>query len=76
MAMGYIQDQGIGIYMVATAEAYRRKGLAKVLTLQILQEAKERNCRAAYLEASAMGVAMYTRIGFKPFCNYDIFHLK
>lgn len=76
VAMGYILNQQLGIYMVATAAAHRRKGFAKALTLQILQDAKERDCRAAYLQASTMGVPMYTQIGFKPFCNFDIFSIR
>ncbi len=75
VAMGHVLDNGFGIYMVATKEEARRKGYAKALTLYMLEDAKQRGCRAAYLEASAMGTTMYKQIGFKTFCHLDIFWL-
>ena len=74
-ALGYIHNGGLGIYMVATRSAHRRKGFAKKLTLHMLQDAKDRGCRAAYLEASDMGLPMYQQIGFKQFCQFDIYWL-
>ncbi len=74
-ALGYILDRGFGIYMVATTEKHRRRGFAKALTLHMLQDARERSCRAAYLEASEMGAPLYRQIGFGTYCDFDIFWL-
>ena len=61
--------------MVATDERHRKKGFAHSLTLQILQFAKDRGYKEAYLQASPMSESLYSKIGFRTFCTFDIFWL-
>ncbi len=74
-AMTFKSDSDIGIYMVATSDAHRRKGFARQVTLQILKDAKANDCKNAYLQATAMGAYVYEDLGFKSFCTFDIYWL-
>ncbi len=74
-AMTFKTGSDIGIYMVATIEAHRRKGLARKITVQILKDAKANDCKNAYLQASRMGAHVYKDLGFQSFCTFDIYWL-
>jgi len=74
-AMTFKTGTDIGIYMVATTEAHRRKGLARKITLQILKDAKTNDGKNAYLQASQMGTHLYKSLGFESFCIFDIYWL-
>lgn len=74
-AMTFKTGDDIGIYMVATAETHRRKGLARKITVQILKDAKANDCKNAYLQASRMGAHLYKNLGFESFCTFDIYWL-
>lgn len=55
----------IGIYNVATLDAYRRKGLGSALTVHALREGQAAGGRLAVLLASKLGANVYRAIGFK-----------
>lgn len=73
--MTFDSDQGLGIYMVATDPKYRSRGFAKATMKSVLMDGKQRGAKVAYLQSSFEGEAMYKKIGFKIFCNFDIFWL-
>lgn len=75
-ALGFKEDKGMGIYMVAVEERHRRKGHARTLMRAVLAEAKAAGCHAAYLQATKMGKGMYEQLGFEVFSDFDIFGLK
>ena len=54
----------IGIYNVATLEAYRRRGLGGALTAHALREGQAAGGRLAVLQASRMAKSVYQAIGF------------
>ncbi len=54
-----------GVYLVATASAARRRGLASALMGGLLREAKARGCVAAVLQATPQGHGVYRRLGFR-----------
>ncbi|MDR6551014.1 GNAT family N-acetyltransferase [Paenibacillus qinlingensis] len=58
----------IGIYNVATLEAYRRRGLGCALIFHALHEGQAEGRRLAVLLASTMGEGLYKSIGF----NVDV----
>jgi ribosomal protein S18 acetylase RimI-like enzyme len=60
-------DQGTdcGIYNVGTREHARRRGLGTAVTMAHLLEARDRGCRTASLQASAMAEGLYAAIGFR-----------
>ena len=75
--IGYLDDQpavaatlllspGIaGIFDVATVPRFRRQGLASAITHAAMTWAREVGYRRACLQASAMGVSLYQRLGFR-----------
>lgn len=60
----------VGIYDVATREAYRGRGFGTAMTLQPLLDAREEGARTAVLQASPEGAEMCRRLGFEPYGVY------
>ncbi len=58
-----------GVHMVATAEAFRRRGLGMALTWKVLDEGRRAGLTVGALQASAEGQPVYERLGFEP-CGY------
>ncbi len=67
-------DSGVaGIYSVATLQHARGKGLGAAITLQPLQDARAMGYKVGVLQASSMGHSVYKRLGFKDFCQFEIY---
>jgi GNAT superfamily N-acetyltransferase len=71
-AVLHMADGVAGIYGVATVEAGRGLGLASLLTLVALDEAKRRGCSLAVLHATPMAVGLYARLGFQTACEFEV----
>ena len=54
-----------GIFDVATVPRFRRQGLASAITHAAMTLAREVGYGRACLQASAMGVSLYQRLGFR-----------
>jgi GNAT superfamily N-acetyltransferase len=66
--VGSVHDEGdCGIYLVATHPAARGRGLATELMAAALQDGRAAGCESASLQSTAMGKAVYTRLGFRDF---------
>jgi ribosomal protein S18 acetylase RimI-like enzyme len=67
LAGGLALDAGeaTGIYLVATATAARRRGLASEVMRGLLVQARARGLAAAVLQSSPQGLGLYTRLGFR-----------
>jgi GNAT superfamily N-acetyltransferase len=63
-AMAFDLDGDCGIYNVGTIEHARRRGLATALTAVQLQNARERGCETASLQATPMAERLYAAAGF------------
>ena len=59
-----------GVHMVATAPAYRRRGLGMALTWTALDEGRRHGLTTGALQASAQGQPLYERLGFVPCGRY------
>lgn len=55
----------LSIHYVATEEAHRRRGLASRLVRGAMAAARARGLRSATLQASADGLPVWTRLGFR-----------
>ena len=63
----FSNPSGIRAYItnMYTAPAYRGQGIAFDLLALLIEEAKKRNVRKAFLGASKMGRSVYARFGFR-----------
>jgi ribosomal protein S18 acetylase RimI-like enzyme len=57
----------VGLYNISTRASYRRRGFGTAMTVAPLLDARERGYDTAVLQASRDGVAIYERVGFRPF---------
>ena len=60
-------DEVVGLYNICTLEAQRGRGFGSALTLQPLLDARAVGVTAAILQASADGVGLYRRLGFRDY---------
>jgi GNAT superfamily N-acetyltransferase len=61
----YVDDVDCGVSFVATVSYARRRGLATRLVAAAMVEARERGCHTSSLQASPMGTAMYSALGWQ-----------
>jgi GNAT superfamily N-acetyltransferase len=67
-----VQTAGVaGIYWVATLASHRGRGLGEALTWAAVRGGMLQGCRAASLQASAMGAPVYGRMGFRTTLHYQ-----
>lgn len=64
-----------GVYVVATVEGHRRKGVGAAVTAAALRAGQERGLRVGTLQASGMGAPVYRRMGFQTVAEYQMFQL-
>jgi ribosomal protein S18 acetylase RimI-like enzyme len=62
-----------GIYGVATKPEVRGLGLARILTLQALREARERGYDRGVLHSTPVARSLYEKIGFRTYSPFRIF---
>lgn len=55
----------LGIYNVATPEAFRRRGIGSALTAHAVREGQAAGSKQAVLQSSGMGVSVYRALGFR-----------
>jgi ribosomal protein S18 acetylase RimI-like enzyme len=65
----------VGLYNICTLEARRRKGIGSALTLRPLLDARAQGFRTVILQASANGLGVYTRLGFRATGRYTEYKL-
>jgi len=57
----------VGLYGIATLEAYRRRGIGTALTLRPLLDARAAGQTTGVLQAAPDGVGIYRRVGFETY---------
>ncbi len=70
-AWSLVAGTDCGLYAVATAPAWRRRGLARALMRGVLGDAYRRGARTASLQSTPMGEPLYASLGFSPVGRYD-----
>lgn len=66
---GFVHDDVLGAYNIATLEAARGRGIGYAVTAALLTEGHRRGCRHAVLHASEAGLPVYERLGFETVCD-------
>lgn len=69
VALVVMHERVAAVYCVATLPGMRGRGLGKAVTLTALLAAKEAGYEVAVLEASDMGLPVYTKLGFRELCK-------
>jgi GNAT superfamily N-acetyltransferase len=72
-AQGMYFGNAVAIFNVATLEAARRRGIGAAVTVAVLRDAMDRGARFGVLESSAMGHAVYRRIGFHDVASLQVY---
>lgn len=65
-----------GIYWVATDARYRGRGLTTRLLGLVLAKARARGCITSSLQASAMGHAIYERLGYRTYYRWNMYERR
>jgi ribosomal protein S18 acetylase RimI-like enzyme len=65
-----------GVYMVATLEAARGKGVGAAMTLAPLSDGRDQGYRVGILQSSAMGFPVYERLGFRTVCQIENYYIS
>ena len=71
-ALTYTGDGTVGIYNVATREAWRRRGFGAAITRHAILEAAAAGATVAILQSSAAGRGVYESLGFREVMRYRI----
>ncbi len=71
----FISDEAVMIHNLATKTAFLKRGFGTAMTLHAMREAKKLRRQHCFLDASASGASLYKRIGFQPYCYYDVYGL-
>ena len=69
----YLGSGSAGIYAVVTMPEARRLGLARILTLTALHEARNSGCHLAVLHSTPMAQSLYESLGFATFAEFRLF---
>ena len=62
-----------GIYCVSTLPEFRRRGIGATLTLLPLLDSRREGYRIGTLQASTLGLPIYTRLGFNEVCRIKLY---
>jgi GNAT superfamily N-acetyltransferase len=52
---------------------YRRRGLGRIMTLELVKGLQEKGCKSIYLIATDLGAPLYEKIGFEAITEYIFF---
>jgi ribosomal protein S18 acetylase RimI-like enzyme len=69
----FLSREAAGIYWLSTVPAYRKKGIARAVTLHLLREACLKNCPKVVLHATNSSFHLYQTLGFKEYCRIKIY---
>ena len=66
-------DGVVGIYGTTTRPEYRGQGLARLVCLKTLIEARNRGHTTSVLQATPMAVGLYRSMGFRGIVSFGVF---
>lgn len=74
--MVYFDSNGnAGLHMIGTLPEGRGRGIAKKMTMKLLEVAREKGSRWSVLHASQMGEPIYSKLGFQPYGELETFKI-
>ena len=72
-SMLFISSGIAGLYLISTLPEYRNQGIGTIVTLAPLIDAQKIGYCIGGLFATYLGERVYRKIGFKKYCNFDIY---
>jgi len=72
-AMNFYSSGVVGTYMISTSLNHRSKGLGTAITAAALSIAKKDGYGIGILQSTQSGFGVYTRLGFKEYCHFDVY---
>ena len=72
----HLENDVAGVHWVATRAAHRRQGLSSDLVIHALHEASQRGATLAVLQANALTLDLYRKMGFRVVSRYELFLRK
>lgn len=69
----FIGSETVGIYDIVTRTDYRHRGIGSAMFAHLLNEAKSCSRHYAVLQASAAGIGIYQKAGFRSIGNVQVF---
>lgn len=70
----YFAPSSVGVYMVGTRPAWRGRGYASALLMQVLRDVDSGQHPVAALQATPAGRGVYARLGFQEIAPIQIYH--
>jgi GNAT superfamily N-acetyltransferase len=70
-ALRYTSHRIAGVHNVATLPEYRGRGIGEAMTWSAALGGREEGCIASALQASAMGLPVYQRMGYRHVVDYQ-----
>ena len=71
--VGIATRRTIGVYNIATVESARRRGYGAAMTVRAVLDGRAAGSDVAVLQASAMGLPIYERLGYRTVVGYRAF---
>jgi GNAT superfamily N-acetyltransferase len=68
--LGVRTGRTIGVYNISTVPAFRRRGLGAAMTARVAADGARAGCDVAILQATAMGLPVYQRLGYRVVVDY------
>ena len=68
--LGVRTGRTIGVYNISTIPAFRKRGLGAAMTARVAADGAMAGCEVAILQATAMGLPVYQRLGYRVVVDY------
>ena len=75
-SLGFISDNVMGIYYVATIPEFRKRGYGRLMTTDLIIRGANAKTKGSILQASEMGKTVYEKIGFATRYFQKLFKLE
>lgn len=64
----FLSDDSVMLHNLATKNKFRQRGMGSALIVYLMNEAKKAGYKHCFLDASAEGFNLYSKLGFKVYC--------
>jgi hypothetical protein len=64
-AITFVDQSSVGVYLVATAKAFQRRGIGTAITSYSVNAIQDKRIKYAYLQSTEIGESVYAKVGFR-----------